>query len=93
MITEVTKKDGTKVPFDAEKIKKAIMAAAARTELQEERKSEVTEQVMASILQMAAAKEEITTAEIREKALSELDVSEPSVSQAWRAYDEEKQGA
>jgi transcriptional regulator NrdR family protein len=93
MAAEVTKKDGTKVPFDAEKIKKAVMAAAARTELQEERKSEVAEQVTASVLQMADAKEEITTSEIREKALSELDALEPSVSQAWRAYDEEKKGA
>lgn len=29
----VIKKDGTKVPFDAEKIKKAITAAAAATDL------------------------------------------------------------
>jgi transcriptional regulator NrdR family protein len=93
MAKEVTKKDGTKEPFDAEKIKKAIMAAAARIDLPEERKNEVVEQVTASLVQMADAKEEITTVEIREKILSELDALESSISEAWRKHDQEKKGA
>ena len=89
MAKEVIKKDGTKEPFDAGKIKKAISMAADRAGLSEEKKNEVVEKVTASAVQMADAKEEITTAEIGKKVLSELDSIEPSVSAAWRKYDQE----
>jgi len=92
MAKEVIKKDGTKEPFDAEKIKNSIVAAAQRTDLSEERKNEVVEQVAATVIQMAEGKEEIATSELREKILSELDRIEPSVSAAWRKYEEEKKG-
>ena len=86
----VIKRDGTKVPFDAEKIRSSIAAAAQEADISEERKSEVIEQVLNTLLQLAESKEEITTVEIKEKILSELDVIEPSISGAWRKYDQEK---
>ena len=92
MAKEVIKKDGTKEPFAAEKIKNAIRAAAARTELSDEKKNEVVEKVAASVIQMADAKEEIATSELRKKILSELDNVEPSVSAAWKKYDQEQKG-
>jgi len=90
MAQEVIKKDGTKQPFDAEKIKEAISAAAQQANLSEERKNEVVEQVTATVVQTAEGKEEIATSEIREKILSELDSVEPAVSAAWRKHDQEK---
>jgi hypothetical protein len=39
---------------------------------------------------MADAKEEITSAEIKQSILAELDATEPAVSAAWRKYDETK---
>ncbi len=90
MAKEVIKKDGTKEPFAAEKIKNAIRAAAARTELSDERKNEVIEQVATVVIQLADTKEEIATSELRKKILSELDSVEPSVSAAWRKYDQEQ---
>ncbi|MFH1462438.1 MAG: ATP cone domain-containing protein [bacterium] len=92
MAQEVIKKDGTKEPFDAEKVKNSIRGAAQRTELSEERKNEVAEQVAAAVLQTAEEKEEIATSELREKILSELDNIEPAVSEAWRKHEQEKQG-
>jgi len=89
MAKEVIKKDGTKEPFDAEKIKKAIAAAAQRTDLPEEKKNEVVAQVAAKVIQMAEGKDEIATSEIRGNILSELDSVEPSVSAAWKKYEEE----
>jgi len=89
MAKEVIKKDGTKEPFDAEKIKNSIKAAAQRTDLTEERKNEVVAEVAAKVIQMAEAKEEIATSEIRENILSELDSLEPSVSAAWKKHEEE----
>lgn len=90
MAKEVIKKDGTKEPFDAEKIKNSILGAAQRTDLSEERKNEVVEKVAATVIQMAEEKEEIATSEIKDKILSELDSVEPAVSEAWKKYEEEK---
>jgi len=89
MAKEVIKKDGAKEPFDAEKIKNSILGAAQRTELSEERKNEVVEKVAATVIQMAEEKDEIATSEIKEKILSELDIVEPAVSEAWRKYEQE----
>ncbi len=89
MAKEVIKKDGTKEPFDAGKIKNSIASAAQKTDLPEEKKNEVVAQVAAKVIQMVEGKNEIATSEIREKILSELDSVEPSVSAAWRKHEEE----
>ena len=89
MAKEVIKKDGTKEPFDAGKIKNSILGAAQRTDLSEERKNEVVEEVAATVIQMAEEKDEIATSEIKEKILSELDKVEPAISEAWKKYEQE----
>lgn len=90
MANFVIKRDGTKEPFDAEKIRKSVTAAVERANLSEERRNEVVEQVSSAAIRLAGEKEEIPTAEIRGKILSELDVLEPSVSEAWRSHEQEK---
>jgi transcriptional repressor NrdR len=90
MANFVIKKDGQKEPFDPEKIRKAISMAADQAGIAEERKNEIVEQVTTSTVQMADTKEEVTTTEIREKILNELNVIEPSVTEAWRKYEQEK---
>ena len=89
MASNVIKKDGTKESFNPEKIKNSILAAAIETDLSEERKNEVIEQVVASVIQLAEEKEEIATSEIKEKVLNELDRIESTIAEAWRAYDQE----
>ena len=69
----VIKKDGTKEPFDSEKIKRSIMAAAQETDLSEERRKEVVDQVSSIVLQMAGEREEIEVSEIKYRILQELD--------------------
>ena len=86
----VIKRNGTKEPFEVEKIKKAIAAAAKRADLSAERVNEITEKVLEVVNQIAEGKEEIATSELREIVLGELDNLEPSVSDAWREYDKEK---
>ncbi|MFH0852090.1 MAG: ATP cone domain-containing protein [bacterium] len=93
MAKEVTKKDGTKEPFDAGKIKSAIAGAANDAGVAEDKKNEIVEQVSAKVIAMAEGKEEITSSEIKESILSELDSAEPSVSAAWKKHDEEKAAA
>jgi transcriptional regulator NrdR family protein len=90
MAKEVIKRDGSRQPFDAEKIKNAIRAAGAETDVADEEIEKAVEQVMVSVLQVAGEKEVISTAEIKEKVLSELDTIKPAISEAWRKYDREK---
>lgn len=92
MANFVIKKDGTKEPFDAAKIRKAIIGAAQRADLSKERIDEVVAQVLNVVTRLAGGKEEIATAEIREIILGELDTIEPSISENWLKYDREKQG-
>jgi len=89
-MAEVIKKDGTKEPFDSEKIRKSIAGAAQPTDIPEERKNEVIEQVTAAVVSTLEDKEEIKTSEIRETILSELDRVEPGVANAWREYEQGK---
>ncbi|PJA02573.1 transcriptional regulator [bacterium (Candidatus Gribaldobacteria) CG_4_10_14_0_2_um_filter_36_18] len=86
-MAEVIKKNGTKEPFDSEKIRKSIAGAVQRTNLSEERKNEVVEQVAAAVIPMIEDREEVETSEIRETILSELDRVEPAVANAWREYE------
>jgi len=86
----VIKKDGAKEPFDAKKIEASIMTAASESNLPKERANEVVKQVASVATQLAEGKEEIATAEIKAKILSELDTLEPSVSEAWRKHEQEK---
>jgi len=39
-----------------------------------------------------AGKEEVSSSEVKEKILSELDIHNPAVSEAWRQYEQSKQG-
>jgi len=90
MAQQVVKRDGSKEPFDAGKIKKAIESAAVRTALTPERVAEVVKQVSDVVLQFAAGKEEVASSDLREKALAKLDEIEPSVAESWRKYDQEQ---
>ena len=90
MAQQVVKRDGTKEPFDAEKIKKAIGSAVGRAGLAPERVSELVVQVSDVVSQFAAEKEEVASSELRDKALAELDKLEPSVAESWRKYDQER---
>ena len=89
-MAEVIKKNGTKEPFDPEKIRKSIAGAAQRTDIPEERKNEVVEQVTAAVVPTLEGREEIETSQIRETILSELDRVEPGVANAWREYEQGK---
>jgi len=90
MANFVIKKDGTKQPFDVEKIKRAVSAAAGQAGLSGEEATKIADQVSSAVTQSLAGKEEVTSTEIRGKILSELDTVNPSVSEAWRKYEQSK---
>lgn len=90
MTKQVIKKDGTKEPFDSGKISRAIEGSARDAGLTTERTSEVVNQVLGAVLQFAASKEEISTAELVEKILGELEKIEPAAAEAWKKHEQEK---
>jgi len=90
MANFVIKKDGAKEPFDPEKIKKAISAAATQAGLPENEIAEVVEKVSSTVIQSFGGIEEVATTDIREKTLAELDASKPAVSDAWRKYEQNR---
>jgi len=87
MIQSVIKKDGGKVPFNQEKLKASITAAADDAGLQENEKNAIAEKVLYSVEAAFEGREEVSTAEIRDKVLSELHASFPIVAEAWIKYD------
>jgi len=90
MANQVIKKDGSKEPFDAEKIKKGIRLAGQQAGLDEAKQNEVAEKIAAKIVEILKNKEEVAAIEIRDKILGELDIYAPSVSAAWRDYESHK---
>jgi len=90
MTNFVIKKDGTKIPFDSEKIKSGIMAAALEAGLSEDEQKDVAEKVSSTVIMALESKEEVSSSEIKDMILSELDASSPSVAESWRKYEQTK---
>jgi len=90
MANEVIKDDGTREPFDAEKIRISIRAAARAAGLAEDKVQELVSEVGESAIDMAEAREVIVASEIRSFILNELDEIDFSVAEAWREYDRTK---
>ena len=90
MATQVIKNNGSKQPFDAEKIKRAIEGAAREANLPDDKVSQLAAEVSGTVIGQISAQEEIATSEIKSMILNELDRVEPSVSAAWRTYEGSK---
>ena len=89
-MTDVIKTNGSREPFNEEKVRRSIEAAAREAKIAEERTRELAEQISRLIREMAEEGNEIETRAIRERILNELDATEPAVSEAWRAFDKTK---
>lgn len=86
----VVKKSGEKVPFDGEKIRNSIASAARAVHISEEKINMIADQILRTVGQLMAEQDQVTTNEIKEKVLSELDVLEPAVAGSWRTYDRDR---
>ena len=90
MANFVVKKDGTKSPFDVEKMKAGIKSAAIEAELSGNEASNVAEEISSLVTASIEDQEEVSSTSVREKILSELDISYPIIAEAWRSYEESK---
>ena len=85
----IIKKDGTKEPFNIQKIKSAVVAAATDTNLSAEEGAKIAEEVANTIARSIANLNEVMGVEIRARVLSQLDAVAPTVAEAWKKYDKE----
>lgn len=90
MTKQVIKNDGSKMSFDAKKIIRAITRAAQDANLAPAEINKLVNEVSATVIQFAESKDKITSAEIRDKTLSELDSISPNVSAEWRRFMNDK---
>jgi transcriptional regulator NrdR family protein len=92
MVKTVIKRDGTRVPFDIDKIRKAVLAAAGDAGLTEDNAQSAASKVVSTVLQYTSNQDEIFTDELRNLILGELDELAPRVSELWREYDQKNKG-
>ena len=90
---EVIKRDGTRQPFSEQKLRGSIEKAAQEAEIPAARIKQVVGDAARVPCELAKGTQPLETKTIREKVLSRLDAIEPSVSEAWRGFDETRKTA
>jgi len=92
MAKTVIKKDKREEPFDIEKLRESIRVNAIDAALREsgERINNLVEQVSNKVVRSLGKKDKVSTWELREKILAELDLAAPDVAKIWREYDEQQ---
>lgn len=90
MAKQVIKGDGSKAAFDPKKISKSISAAASDANMPPADINKITADVSGIVIEFCNTKDKLTTREIKEKTLMELDKWAPAAAAAWRRYDEKK---
>jgi len=83
----VIKKNGAKEPWDGEKLRRSIAAAAENADINKERIKAVVDNVAQKVIDQFCGDEEVTSYMIREVVLRELRSIERGVSDAWIEYE------
>ena len=91
MATFVTKKDGSKIPFDETKIKESVVAACMDAELSDEEAEKISVEIVGLVSGPLKDIDQVSTTEIRDKVLAELDMLHPSIAEAWRKHEATKE--
>ncbi len=89
MPVNVIKRDGSKEPFDIEKVQTVVRKAAEEVGIADDRIEEILMETSEAATATTQNTNEVATSTIRDEVLATLDALEPSVSEAWRKYDAE----
>lgn len=92
MPEKVQKRDGRQEDFQLEKLRNSITKAAREANLDEEKISEVVENIVSFVLESVQDLQRIDTESLRTLILGKLDALYPEVSKAWREYDQRVKG-
>lgn len=90
MASYVIKQDGSRVPFEGGKILASIEASGIEGGLPLEEVNMLIQEVSGPILQYASQREEVSTDELREQILLQLNRIKPEAAEAWKRYDEQR---
>lgn len=86
MVNFIIKRDGKKEPFYIETIKKGIVEAALRTDMQEKEARALAGKISLSILESIKNANEVLAAELKARVFSALNAMAPDVAKAWKKY-------
>ncbi len=88
MVKVVLKKDERREDFDREKLRRGVMRAAERAEIDEARAKELADKVADKV--EVQEREEMKAEDIRNILLEELDREERAIADAFRAFKKEQ---
>jgi transcriptional regulator NrdR family protein len=86
----VIKKNGAKEPWDGEKLRSSIIAAAKDAGINKERTKTVADNISQKVIDQFCSDKEVTSYMIREIVLRELRNIENGASDAWMEYERTK---
>ena len=85
-MTKIIKRDDRREDFDREKVKRAILEAAKRTDVADDKANEIAEKIAARVEDETREAAEVRSSEIRDKVLSALDAEEARIAEEFRNY-------
>lgn len=88
MANFIIKRDGKKEPFYIGKIKRGIVEAGLKTDMQEKKAEELAEKVSSEISWSIRNANEVLAAELTARVVSALDAVAPKVAKMWKKYQE-----
>ncbi|MEK7664912.1 MAG: ATP cone domain-containing protein [Patescibacteria group bacterium] len=88
MANFIIKRDGKKEPFYIGKIKRGIVEAALKTDMQEKNAENLAEQISQEISYSIRNANEVLAAELTARVVSALDAVAPQVAKIWKKYQE-----
>jgi len=89
MAKEVVKRNGSRQPFDAQKLRGSIEGALADVGMNSPDNAGIVDQAAQRALDFADNKEAVTSAELKEQIIAELEALAPQAADAWRRYSKE----
>ncbi len=90
MLKQVIKRDGSREPFDGEKLRRSVEVASISAGIQMDKTKEIADRIFGLILEAVADREEISTAELGKNVFSEMSKIEPGAAEIWKKHEEEK---
>lgn len=88
-MTDVVKSTGKKEPFKPEKIRKSVENAVTDAGFTVTSKMKAIEHASEDAMNLARGRNEISSKELRDEILNDLEGDVPEAAQAWRKYEKQ----
>lgn len=88
-MTDVIKRNGKKEPFRPQKLRKSIESAVSDSGSTITKQMKAIEHATQDAENLAKNRNEISTQELRNEIVNDLESDAPEVAQAWRNYEKQ----